>query len=292
MLVEHTPGGEGCEPAESSASNTSPPRISVIIPAKDESNSIGELITRSKERLLGCSYEIIVVDDGSDDETGSIASFNGAITVYHEENQGKGATMITGARNAKGDVIVFLDGDGAHDPKNILGVIEPILEGEADLVIGSRALPGSEVETSPLMRKLGNNFASFTISAIISYVLPVTTLFRCPMKYIRITDCTSGFRAISKDAWDKLDLVSRGFEIETEMIYEAARSNLEIAEVPISCNWDPEFSRLNILEDGLKTARLLTVKLAGNILGSSRRAKRSRVERLNSFATEGSLLAR
>ena len=289
MLVDHTPRTKGREP---SSPDTVPLRISVIIPAKDESNSIGELVTRSKEKLLGCSYEIIVVDDGSEDETGSIASYNGAITVYHEENQGKGATMITGARNAKGDIIVFLDGDGAHDPKNILGVIEPIMEGEADLVIGSRALPGSEVETSPLMRKLGNNFASFTISAIISYILPVTTLFRCPMKYIRITDCTSGFRAISRDAWGQLDLTSRGFEIETEMIYEAARKNLEITEVPISCNWDPEFSRLNILQDGLKTVKLLTVKLADNILGISRGTKRRRVERLGSFAAERNPLAR
>jgi glycosyltransferase involved in cell wall biosynthesis len=291
MLVEHHPRTEGCESTNSCAPDSFPPDISVIIPAKDESNSIGELITRSKERLLGCPYEIIVVDDGSEDETSSIASYNGAITVSHETNLGKGATMMTGARNARGSIIVFLDGDGAHDPKNILGVIEPILYGEADLVIGSRALPGSEVETSPLMRKLGNHFASFTISAIVSYILPVTTLFKCRMKYIKITDCTSGFRAISKDAWDKLDLVSKGFEIETEMIYEAARKNLEITEVPISCNWDPEFSRLNILQDGLKTVRLLTKKLSGNIIEVFRRPKRNRVEHFGSFAPErGSLL--
>lgn len=292
MLVGHHPRTEGFEPANPRVPDSFPPDISVIIPAKDESNSIGELITRSRERLLGCPFEIIVVDDGSEDETGSIASCHGAITVSHETNLGKGATMMTGARNARGSIIVFLDGDGAHDPKNILGVIEPILYGEADLVIGSRALPGSEVETSPLMRKLGNHFASFTISAIVSFILPVTTLFKCPMKKIRITDCTSGFRAISKEAWSQLDLVSKGFEIETEMIYEAARKNLEITEVPISCNWDPEFSRLNVLEDGLKTVRLLTVKLAGNISGIFRRTKRSRVEPLDSFASEWGSLVR
>jgi hypothetical protein len=87
------------------------------------------------------------------------------------------------------------------------------------------------------------------------------------MKYIRISDCTSGFRAIKKEAWQKLDLISQGFQIETEMIYEAAKNNLTIAEVPISCNWNNRLSRLSIIKDGLRTSKLLTRKITGDIGG-------------------------
>ena len=82
-------------------------------------------------------------------------------------------------------------------------------------------------------------------------------------KWIKITDCTSGLRAITRESWQKLGLVSLGFQIETEMIYEAARNRLVIAEVPISCNWDSRFSRLSVIRDGLRTMKLLTGKMLG-----------------------------
>jgi glycosyltransferase involved in cell wall biosynthesis len=241
--------------------------ISLIIPARDEAEVIGKLISRAKEILSGYLYEIIVVDDGSKDETKEIARHNGAISLSHQTNLGKGAAMKTGVENSRGEIIVFLDGDGAHDPQDIPGVIAPILEDKADLVIGSRAFPESRVTRSPLTRRLSNNFVSFIISAIISFLLPLVTLFKYPMKYIRISDCTSGFRAIKKEAWQKLDLISQGFQIETEMIYEAAKNNLTIAEVPISCNWNNRLSRLSIIKDGLRTSKLLTRKITGDIGG-------------------------
>jgi len=170
-------------------------------------------------------------------------------------------------QNVDGDIIVFLDGDGAHDPRDIPRVIAPILEQKADLIIGSRVLPESEVVISPIGRRLSNNLASFVISVIISFLLPLATLFKCPMKWIRITDCTSGFRAVTREGWHKLDLISQGFQIETEMIYEAAKNKLAIAEAPISCNWNSQLSRLSILQDSLRTLKLLTGKLIGDIGG-------------------------
>ncbi len=242
--------------------------VSVIIPAEDEAKSIRTLITEVKKSLAEYPHEIIVVDDGSRDGTAQIASTDGTIVVSHEKNQGKGAAMKTGVQHASGDIIVFLDGDGAHKPQDILRVIAPLLDRKADLVIGSRTLPGSKVFKPPLSRRLSNNLASLVISIIISLILPLVTFLRCPVKYIKITDCTSGFRGIKKEAWEKLDLVSQGFQIETEMIYEAARNRLTIAEAPISCHWSSRFSRLSIVRDGLKTLKLLTVKLIGDIGGS------------------------
>lgn len=239
--------------------------VSIVIAARDEASSIGSLIPKIRKSLSGLPHEIIVVDDGSRDETREIARSNGAIVVSHERNLGKGIAMKTGVQNASGDVIVFLDGDGAHDPQDIPRVIAPILQRKADFVIGSRALPESNVLTAPLTRKLTNNLASFVISVIISFLLPLASLFKCSMRWIRITDCTSGFRAIKRESWQKLSLVSQGFQIETEMIYEAARNKLIIAEAPIACNWDSEFSHLSILRDGLKTLKLLAKKLIGDM---------------------------
>ncbi len=255
-------GYESGEPA--APDSASQLLVSVIIPARDEANSIGSLIPKIKESLSGYPHEIIVVDDGSKDETKEIARSNGIIIISHEKNLGKGAAMKTGVENARGDIILFLDGDGAHDPQDIPRVIAPILGGEADLVIGSRTLPESKVSISPLSRRLSNNLASFVISVIISFLLPLATLFKCPVKYIKITDCTSGFRATTKEGWQKLDLISQGFQIETEMLYEAARNKLAITEVPISCNWNSELSRLSIVKDGFRTLKLLVWKLLNN----------------------------
>ena len=207
--------------------------VSVIIPARDEANSIGSLLPEIEKILSGYNHEVIVVDDGSRDKTAEIARYNGTIVISHEENRGKGAAMKTGVRGAKGDIIVFLDGDGAHNPKDILRVIDPILTEKADVIIGSRALSDSEVPSSPARRRLSNSLASFVLSALISILMPLATLFKRPMRRIKVTDCTSGFRAIKKETWHKLDLNSQRFEIETEMIYEAAKRGFTIAEVPI-----------------------------------------------------------
>jgi len=258
--------------------------VSTIIPAKDEAAQIGALISRLGNRINGCSQEVIVIDDGSTDNTPVIAREKGVSVISHQRNMGKGAAMKTGAKNTHGDIIVFIDGDGAHMPQDIPSLIEPILKGEADIVNGSRLLPGSKVETSPFIRRLTNNLASFVISMIISCLIPLTSLLhrtgsllginrknksRASLKfrYIKITDCTSGFRAITRDAWNKLSLTSQGFEIETEMIYEAVRNGLVIKEIPISCNWDKSMSKLSIVGDGLRTMSLISKKLFYDIRG-------------------------
>ncbi len=238
------------------------PKIVAAIPCFNTESSIGGVVSKTKKYV----DQVIVVDDGSHDGTAKAARVAGALIISQVKNIGKGAAMriaVEGASDA--DIIVFLDGDGAHDPKDIPGVVTPILGGKTDLVIGSRVLRESKVSISPLTRRLSNNLASFIISVIISFLLPMATLFKCPVKYIKITDCTSGFRAIRRESWQKLRLVSEGFQIETEMIYEAARNGLITREVPISCHRNSPLSRLSILKDGLRTMKLLTAKLAGEV---------------------------
>ena len=242
-------------------------KVSVIIPVKDEASSIGNLISRIKESLSAYKYEIIVVDDGSKDNTKGIAMSSSAMTLSHDRSLGKGAAMKTGASSAAGDIFVFLDGDGAHYPEDIPSVIAPIIQNKADLIIGSRNFHGSEVSGFYWPRRVGNKLASFITSIIISFLLPIVTFFKCPMKWIKVADAESGFKAISRENWHRLSLISRGFEIETEMIYEAARNKLAIAEVPISCNWKGGTSNLSIIRDSWKTMKLLVRKLTGEVKG-------------------------
>jgi glycosyltransferase involved in cell wall biosynthesis len=242
-------------------------KVSVIIPAKDEANSIGELIARTKVSLAERKLEIIIVDDGSKDNTKEIAKSSGAIAISHTKTLGKGAAMKSGALAATGDILVFLDGDGAHNPEDIPSVIAPVLQNRADLVIGSRDFRGSKTLGSYLPRRITNKLASFVTSVIISFLLPLAASFKCPVKWIMIEDAECGFKAISKEKWHKLNLVSQGFEIESEIIYEAAKNRLTIHNASISCNWDSKVSRLSIVRDGLKTIRLLSSKLITDMGG-------------------------
>lgn len=275
----------GCELAETAALDSAVRLlVSVIIPVRDEAKSISSLVRETEESLSGLPNEIIVVDDGSRDETRQIASSSCVTVISHQRNLGKGIAMKTGVQNSSGRVIVFIDGDGVHSPRDIQRVIDPILEGKADLVIGSRFLPESRVVISTPIKMLCNKLASFIISVIISFLLPMATVlsrltrlfkptkaFRPTQKtrpiWIKITDCTSGFRAISREGWESLVLMSNRFEVETEMIYEATKNGLVISEVPIHCNWDKCSSRLSIFRDGLSTLTLLAAKLIRDTSG-------------------------
>jgi len=109
-------------------------KITAIIPAYNEEETIGEVVRETLQYV----DEVIVIDDGSTDKTSIIAENAGAKVVRHRENKGYIEALRTGFKNATGDIIVTLDADGQHPPKYIPKLIEPILKGEADLVIGAR----------------------------------------------------------------------------------------------------------------------------------------------------------
>lgn len=237
------------------------PLISVIIPARDEAIFIGRVVNGVARVLADIPHETVVVDDGSEDETALIARECGAVVLTHTRNRGKGAAIQTGARLARGSILVFLDGDGSHDPSDIPRIVAPLLCRQAELVIGVNPGRPSRQNGELFLRHLCSLVASLAMSVLISVVLPMATRLRCPVRWTRISDCTSGFRALTKDVYGQLNLVSEGFEFEAEVVFEVARNQLRIAEVPVIYRRSNDGSHLSIVRDGIRTLRLLAAKL-------------------------------
>lgn len=195
------------------------PKVIAIVPAYNEERSIGSLILNLRSFITN----IIVVDDGSTDSTTRIAKAAGAIVVAHDQNQGKGVALNTGiriVRKLSPDAVVTMDADGQHNPSEIEQVIDPVLKGEADIVIGSRYLRHeSEV---PVVRILGHRFFN-----LVSHTLSRT----------RSTDSQSGFRALSPRAIEKIEFTSSGFSVESEMQFLAHEYDLKLVEVPITITY-------------------------------------------------------
>lgn len=191
--------------------------ISVIIPAYNEGGTIGWVIEGVRKALKDQKFEIIIVDDGSTDNTYEVASKYPVEIVRHEINMGYGAALKSGFSKAKGDIIVTLDADGQHNPIEIPSLINPILQGKADLVIGSRYLKKGE-----------SGFGFFRTL----FEKALIFLVRNALK-IKVSDSQSMFRAIRRDALLKLNLKERKW-VSIEMLAEAKRNNLKIQEVQIN----------------------------------------------------------
>jgi len=207
-------------------------KILITIPAKNEELTIGGSVV-----ALSRNYgDVLVVDDGSEDKTSEIAEALGARVLRHGTNLGKAEALRDAFRYAVGegyDVAVCLDGDGQHKPYEIPKLLEPILRGEADLVIGSRFLRA----TVPKYRIFGQK------------VLDVLTNFASEVK---VTDSQSGFRALNRKALNALkDSDSEGYSIESEMI-TALAEKVRIKEVPIDVRYDvPHKHKKNPFTHGL-----------------------------------------
>ena len=197
--------------------------IAICIPAFNEENNIEEVISKSK----GLGTEVIVCDDGSQDNTYKRACKTGVTVIRHAQNRGYGRTLNTLFEYALGkdaDVIVTLDSDGQHDPEQISRLLEPINSSCADIVIGSRFVSEEGRDNVPIYRSLG-------IKAITRI-----TQIAC---YEKFTDATSGFRAYTNDALSKLRLSEDGMAISTEILLKAKQLKLKIMEVPITtCNYE------------------------------------------------------
>jgi len=193
-------------------------KVSVLIPALNEEHTVGDVISGAISALDAghIDHEIVVIDDGSTDETSAVAEKSGAKVFRNAGTSGQGAALKAGFSLAKGDIIVMLDADGQNDPSDIPQVISPILEGKADFVIGSRYLIRQDVGFGVYRRILDRLFV---------------TLVRL-LVGVKLTDSQSMFRAIRAESVKQLDI--RGnYRISLEMIVEARRKGLTIAEVPI-----------------------------------------------------------
>jgi glycosyltransferase involved in cell wall biosynthesis len=194
-------------------------KIIVIIPAFNEERFIGSVILKLKKFPV----DIIVVDDGSTDETVSIAKMAGVVVFSQDINQGKGVALNTGfhaARESSPDVIVMLDADGQHLPDELPQIVKPILTGEADIVVGSRYIQNTS--NTPMIRRWGHRFINLA-----------TTL----PSGVSVSDSQSGYRAFSRRAFELADFHSSGFSVESEMQFLAHEHGLKVMEIPITIRY-------------------------------------------------------
>jgi glycosyltransferase involved in cell wall biosynthesis len=203
----------------------------VVIPAYNEERFIGSVVLKAKALV----DTVIVVDDGSCDSTVEIAEAAGALVVRHPVNRGKGVALNTGflkAREFCPDVVITMDGDWQHVPEELFQIANPILNSEADIVVGSRYL--EKTSTVPIQRIIGHwGFTSLTNA----------------VSGVPLTDSQSGYRAFSHRALHKLDFSSDSFSVESEMQFLAKDHNLKVVEVPITIRYVDKPKR-NVVSHG------------------------------------------
>ena len=208
-----------------------PTRISVLIPAKNEQATIGEVVELIAEQVPGA--EIIVVDDGSDDDTASAARAHGAVVYSHPVSLGNGAAVKAAARQASGDILVFLDADGQHDPKDIPRLLEQIDAGY-DMAVGARNT-GSHA-----------NFARLMANGAYNVIASVVTGRSIP-------DLTSGFRAVKAPKFRQfLYLLPNGFSYPTTITMAFIRSGYLVDFVDIQAAKRKGKSHIRPVRDGLR----------------------------------------
>jgi dolichol-phosphate mannosyltransferase len=192
----------------------SPSRVTVVIPTRDEEGLIGEII----DAVRAHADELLVVDGHSRDRTREIAAAKGARVVL-DHGKGKGEALRLSITEATGDILVFIDADGSHDPRDIPALVAPIQAGQADLVIGSRGRGGSDELHG-------------TIEQFIRYVGSQLIMLAINYRWnVRLTDSQNGFRAIRRDVAAKLDMRSNLTTIEQEMLMRALKRGYRVSEI-------------------------------------------------------------
>ena len=205
--------------------------ISIILPAKNEARNIRQVL---QDLTLICPQaEIIVVNDGSTDDTEKIADKAGVRVISHPYSMGNGAAVKTGARNATGDILIFMDADGQHNPEDIPDLIGKLGEGY-DMVVGARR-PETHAN---LFRRIANS---------------VYNLFASIMTGHKIQDLTSGFRAVRATRFLKfLYLLPNGFSYPTTSTMAFFRSAFPVAYIPIHAGKRKGRSHIRVIKDGVR----------------------------------------
>jgi len=198
--------------------------VVVGIPAFNEEHTIAGVVLKAQRY----AHKVLVCDDGSTDMTGEIAESLGAEVIRHERNLGYGAalrSLFNRAREVGADVLVTLDADGQHDPCEIPNVVEAVVDGGADIAIGSRFAEEHLARGMPWYRRAG--------------VKLITRLTNDVAKY-GVRDAQSGFRAYGRRALETLGLTENGMGASVEVLLETRRLGLRVREVPASCRYDRE----------------------------------------------------
>ncbi|WP_151708477.1 glycosyltransferase family 2 protein [Acinetobacter brisouii] len=215
-------------------------KVSVVLPAKNEAGAIGQTI----EQILALQLvdEVIVVNDGSSDQTLQVAEQAGANVISHPYSKGNGAAIKTGARHAQGEIIIFMDADGQHDPADIPRFIEKLEQGY-DLVVGARQ-KGSQAS-------LGRGFANAFYNKLATY-----------MTEHQVEDLTSGFRAVRAEKFREfLYLLPNGFSYPTTSTMAFFRAGYSVTYIPIDAAKRIGKSHIRLFKDGTRFV-LIIFKIA------------------------------
>jgi len=207
-------------------------KITVGIPAYNEEKNIAKIIVELKK----VADQIIVCNDGSTDSTSIIAESLGAIVIKHPKNLGYGSairSIFLKAREINAEILVTIDADGQHKIEDIKKVIKPVVDGQADISIGSRFL--EEGDNSPKYRKLGIKIITKVTNSSLSE---------------KITDAQSGFRAYNNKVLQSLTPSDTGMGISTEILIKSSNLGLKIAEVPTEIQYEGETSSQNPVSHG------------------------------------------
>lgn len=213
-------------------------KIAILIPAHNASRTIGGIVTQVK--ALG--FAVIVVDDGSTDDTFEIAGNSGAVVLKNEKNQGKGAALRSGFKYILAgdyDGVITMDADGQHEPASLADFAGKAESADSAFIVGDRM---SQTAGMPRIRVITNRFMSFLLSKKIG-------------QYVPDTQC--GYRFIKRDLLAKLCLFTSRYEIESEMLIQAARLGVRIDSVAIKSIYAGQSSRINPFIDTLRFIRLM-----------------------------------
>ena len=196
--------------------------LSVVIPVYNEVENIGEILKRVQSTNL--ASEIIIVDDGSRDGTRDtlkrLDGEEGVRVILHERNQGKGAAVITGLRAAQGDILLIQDADLEYDPRDYPILLQPIEEGKADVVYGSRFL-GAPHRVTMFWHLMANRLLTLMTNILYNTIL---------------TDMETGYKVFRREVIEKMKIRSKRFDFEPEFTAKVLKRHYRIFEVPISFN--------------------------------------------------------
>ena len=211
----------------------------VLIPSFNEEKTVGHIVKKVKRMGL----EVIVIDDGSEDNTEEAASGSGAIVVRHIKNIGKGASLKKGfdfiLKTTDFEAVIVMDGDGQHDPRDLEKFISCAAQGRDDIIVGNRM---NYTKNMPFVRKITNRFMSRLLSKICRQNIP---------------DTQCGFKLIKRPVLEKIELDSNNYDFDSEILLRASREHFRIGSVPVETIYRGETSKINPVIDTFRFIKLL-----------------------------------
>jgi glycosyltransferase involved in cell wall biosynthesis len=197
------------------------PSLSIVVPVFNERGTIGQILANIEKALNGVAHEILLVDDGSTDGTAEqiFESSHESIRAFqHLVNRGKGAALQTGFRACRGDIVVIQDADLEYDPRDIPRLIQPIMDGKADVVFGSR-FHGESQRVHLFYHRIGN---------------AVLTFFSNLMTNLNLSDMECGYKAFRREVIESFEIKEARFGVEPEITAKVAKRGWRVYEVPVS----------------------------------------------------------